>query len=219
MGRGPFFNSNYLSDAEILSRIKKIVEDRNRLFDVLAAADDGSDPAAISELARRFYELDKIHHSFSRLVNLIDGLQETDKMIDDGNAEDAESLRLLHAEYAGDCAEEAGRLYGLLLEKGYIGEEVLDGTDLSILRFIEYAGPEYAWRLGINIGIGTKEARERLQTLLEKGLLEKVQGTMLEGYHREKDWIKHMNHTYYRLSRKGRLFLRQSRRKCYEGKP
>ncbi|MFZ5649863.1 MAG: DUF2250 domain-containing protein [Bacillota bacterium] len=217
MGRGPFFNSSYLSDAEILSRIEKIVEDRNRLFDVLAAANDDSDPAAMSELARRFYELDKIHHSFNRLVNLIDDLQEIEKMIGEGGAEDAESLRLLHTEYTGDCAEEAGRLYGLLLEKGYIGEEVLDGADLAILRFIEYAGPEYAWRLGINIGIGTKEARDRLQTLLEKGLLEKVQGTMLEGYHREKDWVKHMNHTYYRLSRKGRLFLRQIRRKGYEG--
>lgn len=56
------------------------------------------------------------------------------------------------------------------------------------------------------------EARKRLEALLEKELLEKVQGTMLEGYHREKDWIKHMNHTYYRLSRKGKLFLRQLRR-------
>lgn len=212
MGRGPIFNSRYFSDAEIQLKIEKIVEDRNRLFDVLAAAGTGSNPSAMKELARQFYELDKIYHSFKKLNNLLQDLQEIDKMINEGDTEDLEVLRLLQTEYTEDCADEARRLYRVLLEKGHVSEEIVDGTDLDILKFIEYAGPEYAWRLGINIGIDTKESRERLETLMEKGLLEKVQGTMLEGYHREKDWVKHMNHTYYRLSRKGKHLLRQLRR-------
>nr|WP_274380927.1 DUF2250 domain-containing protein [Desulforadius tongensis] len=100
------------------------------------------------------------------------------------------------------------------MENGYLDEEFEDETDLEILKFIDYAGPEYAWRLGINIGIDVEESRQRLEKLLQKGLLEKVQGTMLEGYHREKDWVKHMNHTYYRISRQGRHYLRKLRRQA-----
>lgn len=90
--------------------------------------------------------------------------------------------------------------------------EFEDETDLKILKFIDYAGPEYAWRLSINIGISWEESRRRLAILLEKGLLERVAGNMLGNYHREKNWTKHMNHTYYRISREGRLYLRRLRR-------
>lgn len=212
MGLGHFFSSKYLSDEEIRSSIEKMVEDRNRLFNFLAASGVGSKPTDMSEKAKQFSDLDKIFHYSQKLDNLFKDLQELKKMIDEDDPEDREGLHLLYMDYKKDYAEAARRLYRMLLEKGYISEEVVDSTDLGILKFIEYAGPEYAWRLGINIGIDTKEARERIEILLEKGLLEKVQGTMLEGYHREKDWVKHMNHTYYRLSRKGRLFLRELRR-------
>ncbi len=120
--------------------------------------------------------------------------------------EEEPDLRRLYAEYSSSSGNLAGEVYRLLLENGRIDREKEDEKDLRILRFIEYAGPEYAWRLGINTGLDVGEARERLERLLEKGLLEKVQGTMLEGYHREKDWVKHMNHTYYRLSREGAHF-------------
>ena|GEM_PF-1179180 len=207
-----FFNSRFLSDEEIWSGIEKMADHRNSLFDALAAGVAGTDPADLKEMSKQFSELDKMYHSSVKLQDLLKDLQELKKMIDEGNLEDGEGLQRLYTEYTKDYAEETGLLYRMLLEKGYISEEIVDSNHLNILKFIEYAGPEYAWRLGINIGIDTKEARDRLEILLEKGLLEKVQGTMLEGYHREKDWVKHMNHTYYRLSRKGRLFLRQLRR-------
>lgn len=213
MDRGAISDISCLYDAEILSILEKLVDERNRIFDMLAAAGAGHDKAAMAELTKQFYGLDRICHSYKRLDSLVQDLREIEKMIDESSPEDAAGLQLLRAEYTKDCAETAGRLYGMLLEKGCIREDVIEATDLEILKFIAYAGPEYAWRLGINIGIGTKEARERLETLLVKGLLEKVQGTMLEGYHREKDWVKHMNHTYYRLSRKGKLYLRQLRRR------
>ncbi|WP_031513822.1 DUF2250 domain-containing protein [Desulfofalx alkaliphila] len=91
-------------------------------------------------------------------------------------------------------------------------EEYEDETDIEILKFLDYAGAEYAWRLGINVNISRCESRERLEKLFKKGLIEKVQGIMLENYHWERDWMKHMNHTYYRISREGRLYLRKMRR-------
>ncbi|HBV98348.1 MAG TPA: hypothetical protein DEF36_15075 [Desulfotomaculum sp.] len=210
MGRGPFLNSR-VSDAEVRLKIEGIINERNRLFELLATADAGSDLDALPELARKFNELDRIYHIQKKMDALLNDLQELELIIDE-EAENEEDLQPLHLEYTREYWDEAGRMYRLLLEGGYISEEFLDDTDLGILRFIEFAGPEYAWRLSINIGIDTREARDRIEALLEKELLEKVQGTMLEGYHREKDWVKHMNHTYYRLSRKGKLFLRQLRR-------
>jgi predicted transcriptional regulator len=121
------------------------------------------------------------------------------------------SFKSLHGEYLELCGDLADQVYRWLLDKGHLKEEFEDETDLEILRFIEYAGPEYAWRLSINVNISWEEARERLDNLLNKGLLEKVQGTMLENYHRARDWTKHMNHTYYRLSREGKHYLRRLR--------
>jgi len=162
-------------------------------------------PWRLSELNRLCFPVDKLKALLSDLYELEELLQQ------DITGEDAD-LQKLHEEYTDVCYGAAGGVYRLLLEDGYIDEEKEDETDLEILNFISYAGPEYAWRLGINIGIDVNEARERLERLIGKGLLEKVQGTMLEGYHREKDWVKHMNHTYYRLSREGELFLRNLRR-------
>jgi predicted transcriptional regulator len=211
MGRGPFFDSSLTGAAGMLCKVTEIIEERHRLFAILAEAGGGSDPAAVSELSRRFHELDGIYHAFNHLERLLADQRELATMTAD-TTEDMESVRLLQAEYAQTCAEASKALYRMLLAGGHISEETVDDTDMDILRFIAYAGPEYAWRLGINIGIDTREARQRLEKLMEKELLEKVQGTMLERYHREKDWVKHMNHTYYRLSRKGKQFLRQLRR-------
>ncbi len=43
---------------------------------------------------------------------------------------------------------------------------------------------------------------------MAKGFLERVEGNMLDKYHRAKSWTKHMNHTYYRITREGRHYLR-----------
>jgi len=208
----PLFKCKYLSDAEIWSRIENITVERDQVSHALAEAGAESDLQAIAGLARRLSELNRLCFPVDKLKALLSDLYELEELLQqDITGEDAD-LQKLHEEYTDVCYGAAGGVYRLLLEDGYIDEEKEDETDLEILNFISYAGPEYAWRLGINIGIDVNEARERLERLIGKGLLEKVQGTMLEGYHREKDWVKHMNHTYYRLSREGELFLRNLRR-------
>ncbi len=192
--------------------MEEIARSRHRLLNELASFSAGADAAMMTEKARQFSELEEIYLVHKKVQGLLHDLEELEGMAAGGGDRDGEAIRLLCAEYKDKYAAAAGRLKSLLRDKGYLRGDVLDDTDLDILEFIAYAGPEYAWRLGINIGIGTEEARRRLALLLEKGLLEKVQGTMLEGYHREKSWVKHMNHTYYRLSRQGGLFLRQMRR-------
>lgn len=207
------FRSKHLSDEEIFLRIEKILDERNRINDILTEINAVAHPKTFIELTKQLSELNKIYVFVEKLNALLLDLRELEEMQDEiSPGKFDEELCLLHKEYTENVNDVTNQIYLFLLDKGYIDEEKEDKTDLDILRFIEYAGPEYAWRLGINIGIDVTEARERLERLMKKGLLEKVQGTMLEGYHREKDWIKHMNHTYYRLSREGKLFLRKIRR-------
>ncbi len=206
------FKGKYLSDEEIWSRIGEKTDERDRISQALAEAGAEADPQAIASLSRKLAELNRICFPVDRLNVLLKDLQELAELLEGKTPEEEPDLLKLYAEYSSNCSEMAGEVYRLLLESGSINEEKEDEKDLQILKFIGYAGPEYAWRLGINTGMDVSEARERLERLLGKGLLEKVQGTMLEGYHREKDWVKHMNHTYYRLSREGEHFLRNLRK-------
>lgn len=209
----PVFESKYLDDEEIWSRLEAIAARRDRLRDDLARPEVSTDPERLPALARELAGLDEICLRAEELKRHLHDQAELEGLRAAAAGDpDGGELEGLCRENAALCARAAGELYRLLLEKGHLDEEHEDETDLKILRFIDYAGPEYAWRLGINIGIGTAEARERLERLLEKGLLERVEGTMLDNYHRQKDWTKHMNHTYYRVSRAGRHYLRRQGR-------
>lgn len=206
------FNGKYLSDAEIWKLITKIYEERNHIHKLMANPNVSTDPERLVKLAKQLHELEQICLLADQLSSDQADLLQLDEMlaVSDG---DEDELGELYQEYLELCQGKAGQIYQLLMARGDLDIEAEDQTDLDILEFIGYAGPEYAWRLGINIGLEVAEARERLEALLAKGLLEKVQGTMLDNYHRAKDWTKHMNHTYYRLSRKGKLYLRQLRRR------
>lgn len=206
------FNGKYLSDAEIWKLITKIFEERNHIHKLMANPNVSTDTERLVKLAKQLHELEQICLLADQLSSDQDDLLQLDEMlaVSDG---DEDELGELYQEYLDLCQGKAGQIYQLLMARGDLDIEVEDQADLDILEFIGYAGPEYAWRLGINIGLEVAEARERLEALLAKGLLEKVQGTMLDNYHRAKDWTKHMNHTYYRLSREGKLYLRQLRRR------
>lgn len=141
MGRGPFVESR-VSDDQVRSKIESIVGERNRLFEVLAAA-ESSCPDTLPELSRKFNELDRIYHSHKKLDRLQKDLQELELMIGEG-AENGEELQPLLIEYTREYFEEKERIYQMLLEGGYISGDYLDEADLGILRFIEFAGPEYA---------------------------------------------------------------------------
>ncbi|MBE0466930.1 MAG: DUF2250 domain-containing protein [Candidatus Desulforudis sp.] len=206
------FDSRYLGDDEIWSRLGMIAERRDQVRRLLARPEVSTDPETTPGLAGELHKLDQICLLADELKRHLQDRHDLEEMSLGRGDADADEFRALCEEYAVLCRRSAGELYRLLLEEGYIDEETEDETDLEILKFIDYAGPEYAWRLGINIGLDVAEARERLEKLLGKGLLERVEGTMLDNYHRQKDWSKHMNHTYYRVSRAGRHYLRRLRR-------
>lgn len=209
----PVFDTKYLSDPEIWSMLGQIAEERAQIENLLAERDVIADLDRAPALAKRLYELDQVCRLAGELKNCLKDIEELDGIIGAENNEGVEhELAPLHVEYTERSKSMAGQIYQLLLDKGYLEGEREDDTDLKIMKFIDYAGPEYAWRLSINIGIGLEDARRRLEKLLEKGLLERVEGNMLDNYHREKSWTKHMNHTYYRMSREGKLYLRRLRR-------
>lgn len=175
--------------------------------------DSSTDPSKMKELAIQLHDLNQTCSMIEELQNELKNLEDVKEICNLQNFEPEDNeFEKLQAEYNDRCNRKADQLYRVLMEKGYLVEEVEDDIDLNILKFIEYAGPEYAWRLSINIGISMEEAREHLENLLWKGLVERVPGNMLDNYHREKDWTKHMNHTYYRITREGRLYLRKLRR-------
>lgn len=214
------FNARYYSDAQIWSIIDDIVAERDEVQNALARPEVSTDPETMPDLARRLYELDDFCHLVEQLKKSMEDVEELEAILAEASARSGEQENpgaeddfvLLHQEYLTLCQEQAGQVYHWLLENGYLDQEREDDMDLKILNFFDYAGAEYAWRLGINVGIDVEEARRRIEILLDKGLLERVEGTMINGYHRQKNWVKHMNHTYYQISRQGRLYLRELRR-------
>ena len=209
-----YFNAKYLTDQEIWFKIQEIIDERDKTELLLAEPQIHSDQVKMPELARRLQELNEFAHDVAVLRECLVDLEELEQILVGEVHTDSEQdeMRAFYEEYGVLCAEKAGIIYSWLLDRGYLNEEIEDETDLGILRFIDYAGPEYAWRLGINLGMDVEESRSRLDNLLEKGLLERVEGKMLGNYHREKGWTKHMNHTYYKITREGRLYLRSLRR-------
>lgn len=207
------FNAKYLDDKEIWTIISRITNEREETKLLLAQPENSTNPEKLPPLAKRLYELDGFLIHVDELNSYLKDVADLEEIINiEENEEELAQFNILYREYSNRVSQKAQYIYDVLLDDGYLEQEKEDQTDLKILNFLEYAGAEYAWRLGINVGIDVVESRERLDKLLDKGLIEKVQGTMLGGYHRERDWVKHMNHTYYRISRKGRHYLREIRR-------
>lgn len=217
------FNAKYLSDEDIWKLLGQVEEEYENLAVLLAQPEVSTDPEKLPGLAKRLHELNNICLLASELKKIVRDVADLKIMLGLGKDQtgqtwsgknlspEEQELWLLYDEYNSMLNDKAGQLYRWLVDNGYMEVEQEDETDLAILKFIDYAGAEYAWRLGINIGLDVAESRRRLEKLLEKGLLERVEGKMLENYHREKSWTKHMNHTYYRISREGRLYVRRLR--------
>ncbi|MBO8137565.1 MAG: DUF2250 domain-containing protein [Desulfotomaculum sp.] len=212
------FEGKYYTDEEIWARAEELVSEYNKTRQMLSDPNISTDPEVMPELAKKLHRLSPFSELVKKLKSCLKDKQELEAMLSEEEREDEENeYAVLYREYSALCSSLARELYNMLLKEGCLEDENEDDKDLEILKFIDYAGPEYAWRLGINVGLDVEESRERLEKLLRKGLLEKVQGTMLVGYHREKDWVKHMNHTYYRISRKGKHYLRRLRRENRPG--
>jgi len=95
-------------------------------------------------------------------------------------------------------------------EPGPVAEtEELDEIDIAILRHHRDYDIDYSLKVARVLGIERQAAFERHQKLRNLGLLERVEALMVryrKNITRNK-WIKHRNHTYYRLTAKGSACL------------
>ena len=85
--------------------------------------------------------------------------------------------------------------------------ESLTQTERDVLFHIYKHGPDCAKFISRQLRLELAEAMQILRALHQKGWLERVKGRFLK----PKGWrqAKHMNHTYYELTRKARLALRR----------
>ncbi|RUM88584.1 MAG: DUF2250 domain-containing protein [Thermodesulfatator sp.] len=85
---------------------------------------------------------------------------------------------------------------------------ILDEEDWRILRDLYALAPDCAKFLSRRLGMDLAETMRRLRRLQSLGFLERVTGRFLKKKGLRK--AKHMNHTYYELSREARLFMRSA---------
>mgnify|MGYP001820101211 CR=1 FL=1 len=88
--------------------------------------------------------------------------------------------------------------------------ERMHENEMKIVCYIYRAGPAFTAKLASRLNQEMQTIKRNIRNLLKEGYIERVSGTMV-GYSLEKRnrVIKHRNHTYYDLTRKGRLLIRQ----------
>jgi predicted transcriptional regulator len=94
----------------------------------------------------------------------------------------------------------------------------LSEIELKVLKYHKLMGADYSKLISHRFGIKLCEATEIHKKLFDLSLLEKVSGSIID-YHtniKRLKTIKHRNHTYYVLSRKGELCLREYEREFGE---
>lgn len=85
----------------------------------------------------------------------------------------------------------------------------LDELDFSILRHHQVMGVDYAWMVAEMLCLEPQLVFERHKKLRDSKLLVRVQLVMIR-YRKnivDHKWIKHRNHTYYRITPKGEKYL------------
>ncbi len=85
----------------------------------------------------------------------------------------------------------------------------LDSLDFRILAHHEKYGVDYSLVMARLVGIDKQAAFDRHRKLRNMKLLKRVEPTMIR-YRKgivDNKWIKHRNHTYYDLTKKGRAYL------------
>jgi len=86
----------------------------------------------------------------------------------------------------------------------------LEAIDFAILKHHLDFDIDYSLKVAAVLHIDKQETFERHKKLTASGLLERVPAVMVR-YRKNtaaNKWIKHRNHTYYRLTDKGRLYLK-----------
>ena len=90
----------------------------------------------------------------------------------------------------------------------------LSDIELKVLKYHEVMGADYSKLISHRLGLKLCEAMELHRKLYRLGLLERVTGRIVD-YHtnlKRRKTIKHRNHTYYALSKKGDHLLREYER-------
>ena len=85
----------------------------------------------------------------------------------------------------------------------------LDELDFRILKHHQEVGIDYGWVVAEILNIEPQLVFERHRKLRELKLVERVQKLMIQ-YRKnivDHKWIKHRNHTYYRIPPKGERYL------------
>jgi predicted transcriptional regulator len=85
----------------------------------------------------------------------------------------------------------------------------LTDLELKILYYIHHSGPAFIKKLAARLNENTQVIRKGVDTLQRIGYLERVTRAMVEyRINKGNKVTKHRNHTYYDLTRKGKLFMR-----------
>ena len=85
----------------------------------------------------------------------------------------------------------------------------LDEVDFRILQHHQVMGVDYSWVVAKTLNLKPQLVFERHRKLRDLKLLERVQKVMIQ-YRKNivnHKWIKHRNHTYYRITPKGEIYL------------
>jgi predicted transcriptional regulator len=86
---------------------------------------------------------------------------------------------------------------------------LLDEHDFRILQHHQVVGVDYAWVVADTLNLEPQLVFERHKKLKDLKLLKRVQPVMIQ-YRKnivDHKWIKHRNHTYYRITPKGERYL------------
>lgn len=85
----------------------------------------------------------------------------------------------------------------------------LTDLELKVLYYIHHSGPAFIKKLTARLNENLQTIRNSVEHLQNTGYLERVSGTLVEyRINRRNKVTKHRNHTYFDLTRKGRLFMR-----------
>jgi hypothetical protein len=85
----------------------------------------------------------------------------------------------------------------------------LDAVDFAILKHHSDYGIDYSLMIAGMLNLPRQQAFDRHKKLKTLGLLQRVEPTMVQ-YRRgitDHKWIKHRNHSYYELTKKGKQYL------------
>ena len=118
-----------------------------------------------------------------------------------GNLKKVESQRLLSLSWETILEAEESKPEGDYSQ--------LEEVDFRILRHHQLVGVDYSWVVAEMLNLDPQLVFERHRKLKGLKLLERVSKVMIQ-YRKnivDHKWIKHRNHTYYRITPKGERYL------------